>query len=67
MSDYICPKCNGTDYQKGEIRTEGGWLSAAFDVSTHRFIAVTCQHCGYTDLYRKDIGTGSKVFDFLMT
>ena len=49
------------------MRTEGGLLSTAFDVSTNRFIAVSCENCGYTELYRDDPGLGSKIFDFLVT
>lgn len=49
------------------MRAEGGILSAAFDVSTNRFIAVSCEGCGFTELYRTNAGTGSKIFDFLVT
>ena len=32
MSDYTCAKCHGTQYDRGEIRTEGGWLSGGFPI-----------------------------------
>lgn len=67
MSDYTCAKCGGTDYDKKEIRTEGGALSAMFDVSTNRFDAISCTRCGYTDLYRKDVSGAAKIFDFLVS
>jgi predicted nucleic-acid-binding Zn-ribbon protein len=67
MTSFKCVKCGGTEYSRKEMRAEGGWLSAAFDVSTNRFIAVSCEHCGYTELYRKNAGAGSKVFDFLVS
>lgn len=66
MKSYECPKCGGTAYRKNEIRTEGGFLSAAFDVSTNRFMAVSCETCGYTELYRTNISGGSQFFDFLV-
>ena len=47
MSSYICTKCGGTEYSRNEIRTEGGFLSAAFDISTNRFTAVSCSRCGH--------------------
>lgn len=65
MDGYTCIKCNGTDYRRDEMRAEGGFWSAAFDVSTNRFSAVSCTRCGYTELYRTNLGSGSKVFDFL--
>lgn len=66
MTDYVCAKCGGTEYQRNEMRAEGGLLSAAFDVSTNRFTAVSCERCGFTELYRTNIGGGAKLFDFLV-
>lgn len=65
MSGYSCPKCGGTQHTNNEMRAEGGFLSAAFDISTNRFTAVSCDRCGFTELYRTNVGTGSKLFDFL--
>ncbi len=67
MTSYACAKCGCTDYSRNEIRTEGGWLSAAFDVSTHRFTAVSCTRCGYTEFYRANASGGSQLFDFLVS
>ena len=65
MTDFACSKCGGSEYSRKEMRAEGGFLSAAFDVSTNRFVAVSCKRCGFTELYRKDIAGAAKVFDFL--
>ncbi|GAB2620737.1 zinc ribbon domain-containing protein [Novilysobacter erysipheiresistens] len=65
MTDYACAKCGETEYLRREIRTEGGFLSAAFDVSNNRFTAVSCKRCGYTELYRTDVAGGAQLFDFL--
>ncbi|HZX79395.1 MAG TPA: zinc ribbon domain-containing protein [Lysobacter sp.] len=67
MTSYACAKCGGTEYTRNEVRTEGGFLSAAFDVSTNRFTAVSCSRCGYTEFYRANVGGASKLFDFLAT
>ena len=67
MTSYTCVKCGGADYTRSEMRTEGGLLSAAFDVSTRRFTAVSCNRCGYTELYRTDASAGSRIFDFLVS
>lgn len=66
MTQYVCGKCGGKEYQRNEIRTEGGFLSAAFDVSTNKFIAVSCTRCGYTELFRANLAAASKLFDFLV-
>ena len=49
------------------MRAEGGFWSAAFDVATNRFTAVSCENCGFTELYRTNVGAGSKIFDFLVS
>ena len=67
MTSFTCTKCGGTDYTRNEMRAEGGLLSAAFDISTNRFTAVSCENCGFTELYRTNAGTGSKAFDFLVS
>lgn len=67
MTSFVCIKCNGTEYSRKEMRAEGGLLSAAFDVATNRFTAVSCENCGYTELYRTNAGAGSKVLDFLVS
>lgn len=67
MSDFVCAKCGGDQYSKNEMRAEGGFLSAAFDISTNRFVAVSCNRCGFTELYRKDLTGTSRVFDFLVS
>lgn len=67
MTSFTCAKCSGTEYSRNEMRAEGGFLSAAFDISTNRFTAVSCTNCGFTELYRTDAGMGSKIFDFLVS
>ncbi len=67
MTSFSCAKCGGTEYSRKEMRAEGGLLSAAFDISTNRFTAVSCENCGFTELYRANVGAGSKIFDFLVS
>lgn len=64
---YQCPKCGNATCETGEMRTEGGWFSAWFDVSTRRFSFVACTRCGYTDLYKVPLGKLGQVVDFLIT
>jgi predicted nucleic-acid-binding Zn-ribbon protein len=62
---WKCPKCESTARELGEVRAYGGFWSSFFDVSTRRFKTVACQRCGFTEFYRADIASSSKVFDFL--
>lgn len=60
---FRCPKCSSTEYTQDEIRTSGG-LSRFFDVQNKKFIAVSCQKCGFTEFYKKMSSTLGNVVDF---
>jgi len=62
---YICPKCHGTEYETGEIRTTGGIFSKLFDVQNKKFTAVTCSRCRYTEFYKADSSTLGNILDFI--
>lgn len=62
---WRCQKCEGTAKDLGELRAYGGFWSSFFDVSTRRFTSVSCKRCGFTEFYRADIASLSKVLDFL--
>lgn len=59
------PKCGSVERETGEFRASGGGASAFFNVATTRFTYVSCAGCGYTELYNKRLGAGSRVIDFL--
>jgi len=42
--NYTCPKCKNTNYDIGEFRAAGGFLSKIFDVQSKRFTTVTCRN-----------------------
>ncbi len=60
---YICAKCGGHDYETDEFRATGGNLAKIFDVQNKKFMTVSCQDCGYTELYRGDTSTLGNVLD----
>jgi predicted nucleic-acid-binding Zn-ribbon protein len=64
---WRCPKCEHDQFETGEMRAEGGVLSAVFDVSTNKYSAVTCSRCSYTEFYRSSAGSLGQVFDFFAT
>lgn len=63
---YVCPKCGCTKYESDEFRAAGGNFAKVFDVQNKRFITISCEACGYTELYKADTSAGMNVLDFLL-
>ncbi len=61
---YTCPKCSGSEYQTGEFRATGGFLSKVFDVQSKKFTTVTCTKCRYTEIYAAESSMLGNIFDF---
>lgn len=66
MPNWICPKCNYTEYETDQIQTTGGNFSKVFNVQNKKFVAVSCKKCGYTELYKKTTSAAMNIFDFFM-
>lgn len=68
-SRFVCPKCTGRGARVKRIATSGSGLSRLFNLQHNRFVAVSCNRCGYTELYNPEIlegkNTGMDVLDFL--
>ena len=62
---FICPKCQNHQYEAGQLRAAGGFLSKLFDVQSRRFTTVSCTRCHYTEIYRADSSMLGNIFDFL--
>ncbi|MBU3820611.1 zinc ribbon domain-containing protein [Flavobacteriaceae bacterium XHP0103] len=62
--NYVCPKCNHTEYELSEMRATGGTLSKIFDVQNKKFSSVTCKRCTYTEFYKTKTSALSNIFDF---
>ena len=52
---FICPKCKSSGASVKRFAATGTGLSRVFDIQHNKFIAVSCQTCGYTELYNPDI------------
>ena len=63
---YVCDKCGHQHYTHDQIQTTGGNFSKLFDVQNKKFITISCKNCGFTELYRRETGTGMNVLDFLL-
>lgn len=63
--NYVCPKCGNTHYSSDQFQATGGEFSKLFNVQNKKFITVSCEQCGYTELYRAETSTGMNILDFL--
>ena len=64
--NYICPKCGCTRYTADQIQTNGGDFAKIFNVQNKKFTTVSCDQCGYTELYRSETSAGMNILDFLL-
>lgn len=63
---YSCPKCGCESYTSDQFQATGGNFAKIFDIQNKKFITVTCEHCGYTELYRAQTSGGLNILDFLL-
>jgi hypothetical protein len=52
---FACPKCEHRGGHAKRLSMAGTGLSRLFDVQPHRYIFVSCDNCGYTEVYDLDI------------
>ena len=65
--NFICLKCNNTTYETDEIRTTGGGIfSRFFDVQNKKFTTISCEKCGYTEIYKGTTSGAGNLLDFLL-
>lgn len=63
---YVCDKCANTSYVSDQFQATGGNFAKIFDVQNKKFITISCQRCGFTELYRSETTDGMNVLDFLI-
>lgn len=63
---YTCPKCGNHEFINDVIQTTGGNFAKLFDVQNKKFTTISCQRCGYTELYRDVDNNGMNILDFLI-
>ncbi len=66
MAQYICAKCNNTNYEQGQFQATGGTFSKLFDVQNQKFVTISCTNCGYTEIYKRKSGAAGNVLDFFV-
>lgn len=58
-----CPKYGHTEVSTNSISTTGSGLSKMFDIQTKKFPVVSCENCGYSELYKDVRNRGGDVVD----
>jgi hypothetical protein len=61
---FVCPKCDHQGAHAEKLAMSGTGLSRLFEVQPYRYVFVSCNNCGYTEIYdlralegKDDIGT----------
>lgn len=64
MGKWICPKCGCEEFEKDQFQATGGSFAKIFDVQNKRFITLSCEKCGFTEIYKTTTSAGMNIFDF---
>ncbi|MBP3596623.1 MAG: zinc ribbon domain-containing protein [Clostridia bacterium] len=67
MTEWCCPKCNNTEFEKDQFQATGGTFSKIMDIQNKKFITISCKKCGYTELYKALTSATENIFDFFMS
>lgn len=62
---FICPKCQNSSFTQDRFQATGGFFAKLFDIQNKKFIAISCDACGYTELYKAKTSLGGNILDFL--
>jgi hypothetical protein len=52
---FVCPKCDEQGAHVQDLAMSGTGLSRLFEVQPYSYAFVSCDNCGYTEVY--DLGT----------
>ncbi|GAB6174984.1 zinc ribbon domain-containing protein [Paradesulfitobacterium aromaticivorans] len=55
---FVCVKCGNHGALAKRFAATGTGLSKMFDIQHNEFIAVSCQSCGFTEIYNPEILEG---------
>lgn len=65
-SNWVCPKCQNTSYEKDQFQATGGGFAKMFDVQNKKFTTLSCTKCKYTEIYKADTDEIENILDFLI-
>jgi len=62
--NHKCIKCNSGDFTQGQLRAAGGFWTKLFNIQNLTFNTISCEQCGYTEVYKKGTSKAENVLDF---
>ncbi|WP_102336393.1 zinc ribbon domain-containing protein [Salimicrobium jeotgali] len=63
MAEKGCVKCGSTKAGMKEVTMNGPGVSKMFDTESNDFIVVSCENCGYSEFYDRNVSEDYNVFD----
>jgi len=57
---FKCAKCSCGECEVNEVAMTGTGLSKILDIQHHHYLFVTCQFCGYVEVYNPNVLAGKK-------
>ncbi len=55
---FVCPRCKERGAHVERLSMSGTGLSRLLEIQPHRFAFVSCENCGYTEVYNLRILEG---------
>lgn len=55
---FVCAKCKSRGASVKRFAATGTGLSRMFDIEHNVFIAISCDECGYTEIYNPEVLEG---------
>ncbi|MHB1007353.1 MAG: zinc ribbon domain-containing protein [Chloroflexota bacterium] len=67
---FVCGKCRSHGASVEKLAMTGTGLSRLMDFQRHQYMFVSCQNCGYTEVYNRAVlegarGRGMDILDLL--
>jgi len=56
--EFVCSRCESSGAVVEKIAMSGVGISRLFDIQHHQYAFVSCDHCGYTEIFNLRILEG---------
>jgi len=61
---YTWPKYGNKQFETGEMRATGSFVTKLFNIQNKRFTTITCTKCRYTELFAAKSSRIGNILDF---
>jgi predicted nucleic-acid-binding Zn-ribbon protein len=61
---YSCAKCGNRQFETGEVRATGSFVTKLFNIQNRKFTTVTCTKCSYTEFFAASSNQLANILDF---